>query len=65
MKKLSRRESEIIELLCLGYEYSEIAEELSISKKTVPTYVERILYKMCANNRLAAVANYVKLQYKN
>ena len=64
MKELSKREKEVIELLCKGYKDKEIAGELFISQRTIQTYIERISYKLKALNRLSAVANYVELKYK-
>ena len=53
---ISKREKAVIRLLCEGYEYKEISEMLEISPRTVETYVERLMYKLCARNRLALVA---------
>jgi len=57
---LSKREKAVIKLLCDGYEYKEISETLEISPRTVETYVERLMYKLCARNRLALVATYIR-----
>ena len=64
MKELSRRENEIIELLISGYDYSDIAKSLRISARTVQTYIERIINKLNASNKVSAVANYMKLKYE-
>lgn len=64
MKKLSQRENEIIELLIDGYDYGDIADTLRISINTIPTYIERIINKLQASNKVSAVANYIKLQYE-
>jgi len=57
---LSRREKEVIELLCLGYANREISDEMSISPRTVETYIERLMFKLRARNRLALVATYIR-----
>jgi DNA-binding NarL/FixJ family response regulator len=45
-EKLSARELEVIALLSSGKTLSQIAEELSLSPKTISTYRERILAKL-------------------
>ena len=45
-QKLSDREFEVIQLIASGKTLSEIAEQLSLSVKTVSTYRSRILEKM-------------------
>ncbi len=57
---ISKQEKAVIKLLCEGYEYKEISECLNISARTVETYVERLMYKLCARNRLALIATYVR-----
>lgn len=57
---LSNREREVIELLCLGYASKEISNEMSISRRTVDTYIERLMFKLRARNRLALVAIYIR-----
>ena len=51
---LSERERQILCLLAAGKTYREIAEQLTISSKTVSTYRSRILIKMnmCTNAEL-------------
>lgn len=48
-EKLSARELEVITLLSSGLTLSKIAEELSLSPKTISTYRERILEKLNLN----------------
>ncbi len=60
---LSKREKEVIELLMLGYASKEISGFMKISPRTVETYVERLMFKLRARNRLAMVAIYIK-EYK-
>lgn len=61
--KLSKRESEILELISQGYSDKEIACFLKISARTVQTHVTRIVIKLGARNRPNAVANYIKQCY--
>ena len=58
--KLSKRESEILELISLGYSDKEIARDLNISARTVQTHVTRVVIKLHARNRTNAVANYIR-----
>jgi two-component system invasion response regulator UvrY len=48
-EKLSARELEVISMLASGKMMSSIAEELSLSPKTISTYRERILIKLNLN----------------
>ncbi len=59
--KLSPREQEIIKFLCDGFSDKEIAQELSISARTVQTHVTRIVLKLDAKNRTNAVFKYIHL----
>ena len=61
--KLSKRELEILELICQGYSDKEIACLLKISARTVQTHVTRIVIKLGARNRPSAVANYMMQYY--
>lgn len=54
--KLSSRESEIMGFISSGFSDKEIAKELSISSRTIQTYVTRICLKLGARNRPHAVA---------
>lgn len=57
---ITKREKEVIELLCLGYGNKEISNEMNISPRTVETYIERLMLKLRVRNRLALVVEYVK-----
>ena len=50
---LSGREVEIIELVATGLTNQEIAEKLTISKRTVDNHVSNIFTKTGAKNRVA------------
>ncbi len=47
---LSKREYQVLSLIASGTAYKEIAEELSLSPKTVSTYRTRILDKLSLSN---------------
>ena len=53
---LTRREREVLKLLARGHGQEEIAEDLSISAKTVATHIQRILGKLRVHSRAQAVA---------
>ena len=57
---LSPRETEILDLLAQGYIYKEIADQLSITYKTVSTHIERIYNKLHVRSRAQAVAKFRK-----
>ncbi len=57
---LTERETQIIKLLCLGYACKDISEKMNISTRTVETYIERLMFKLRARNRLALVAIYIR-----
>lgn len=61
--KLSKRESEVLSLLASGKTNKEVAEELSISDKTVSTYKLRLLKKLKAKN-LVDLINFAKYYIK-
>jgi two-component system response regulator NreC len=52
---LSEREQEVLRLVALGYTSAEIAEQLSLSAKTVETYRARGMEKLGLSNRAALV----------
>ena len=49
----SERETEIVELVALGLTNQEIAQALTISKRTVDNHVSNIFTKTGAKNRVA------------
>jgi DNA-binding NarL/FixJ family response regulator len=51
--ELSERELEIIELVAIGLTNQEVAERLTISKRTVDNHVSNIFTKTGAKNRVA------------
>ena len=52
---LSKRESEILEKLCNGENYSSIAQDLFISPNTVKGHIKNIYKKLQVNTRAEAV----------
>ena len=52
---LSEREKEVLRLVALGFTGAEIAEQLSLSAKTVETYRARGMEKLGMRNRAALV----------
>lgn len=52
---LSRREREILDLMALGYDNREIAQELSIAEQTVKNHVSIIYDKLGVRDRVQAV----------
>jgi len=54
--RLSRRETEVLQLVADGVTSGEIGRLLSIATKTVDTHVIRLCHKLDANNRPGVVA---------
>jgi PAS domain S-box-containing protein len=54
---LTKRERQVVTLIALGHESSEIAEELHISSETVRTHVRNAMSKLGARTRAQLVAN--------
>ena len=53
---LTVREWEVLSLLDEGFNASQIAEQLIISRNTARNYVQNVLTKLCAHSKLEAVA---------
>jgi len=60
---LSRREMEVLRLLCLELSSKEIAEKLFLSKHTIDNHRKRILSKTDQRNTLALVKWALKYKY--
>jgi len=56
LETLTRRESEVLDLLAEGLRQEDIAERLVISPKTVATHIQRILGKLEVRSRAQAVS---------
>lgn len=59
-EELTRREQEILELLCRGYANKEIAESLKISFETVRWHNRQIYHKLHVRSRTEAAARFLK-----
>jgi LuxR family transcriptional regulator, maltose regulon positive regulatory protein len=59
---LSRREVEVLELMCEGFRNREIANAFVISQSTVKVHVRHILEKLGVRTRTEAVARYQALE---
>ena len=58
LERLSRREREVLRLLSDGLTDREIANQLTLSPRTVESHVASILHKLNARNRAAAARLY-------
>ena len=58
---LTRREREVLELICAGHSNAEIAAKLFLSPKTVDHHVSAVLAKLDAPTRGAAAAYVAQL----
>jgi len=66
MKKLSKRETEIINLMSKGFNNKKISVLLEINQKTVSTYVQRIRTKLeleADSNAYIVVATFQKINF--
>jgi DNA-binding NarL/FixJ family response regulator len=55
---LSRREQQLVELICWGFTNKEIARRLNLSEHTVKNHIHRILQKTGAPDRTSIVNHY-------
>jgi two-component system response regulator NreC len=53
--QLSDREREVLKLIALGHTAGEIAEQLTLSPKSIETYRARIMQKLDLHSRAALV----------
>lgn len=59
---LTAREREVFELLILNKTTKDIADELSISEKTVRNHISNVMQKLGVNGRASAVVELLKLK---
>ncbi|WP_280518812.1 helix-turn-helix domain-containing protein [Planobispora rosea] len=52
---MSRRETEVMELIANGHSNGEIARHLFLSEKTVKNHVNRIYAKLGVDSRVTAI----------
>ena len=57
---LTRRETEVLDLLSRGYRYREIAERLHVGLETVRTHIRHIYDKLQVRSRTEAAAKYLE-----
>jgi DNA-binding NarL/FixJ family response regulator len=58
---LTLREIEVLTHLAMGKTNPQIAEDMSVVRRTVATHIENILMKLGVNNRVQAVVAGIKL----
>jgi DNA-binding NarL/FixJ family response regulator len=56
--RISKREHEIVKLLCKGFSNKQIAQQLFISETTVKTHISNILAKLNLHDRMQIVVYY-------
>ncbi len=57
---LSKRESEVLELIALGYTNKEMAGAFKLSEKTIEYHLSQIFKKTDASKRTEAVTNAIR-----
>jgi DNA-binding NarL/FixJ family response regulator len=57
---LTKRETEVLEMVAEGAGNAEIADRLGITPGTVKSHVSNILHRLGARNRAQAVAQYLR-----
>ena len=58
---LTKREKEIFEMLIVNKTTKDIAEELSISEKTVRNHISNVMQKLSVKGRASAVVELLRL----
>lgn len=61
--ELTRREKEVLELICLGFSNQEISEKLFISQRTVERHRSSLLFKTDSKNSVSLVVFAIKNSY--
>ena len=56
----TKRETEVLQLICLGHTNIQIAKILNISISTAKVQVASIFQKLGVNNRILAIVKYLK-----
>jgi DNA-binding CsgD family transcriptional regulator len=59
---LTRRETEVLQLLARGCSYGEIAKRLGLSVNTVATHIKKLYLKLDVHTAAAAVMRAVELR---
>jgi len=58
--RLSHREREVLSLVALGYSDRKIAEQLTISTRTVNRHLSNIFLKFAVSGRTAAITHAIR-----
>ncbi|GII56727.1 hypothetical protein Pth03_51160 [Planotetraspora thailandica] len=56
---LSKRETEVMDLIATGHSNGQIAERLFLSEKTVKNHVNRIYAKLGVESRVTAIGRWL------
>ena len=59
---LTRRETEVLQLLARGCSYGEIAKRLGLSANTVATHIKKLYLKLDVHTAAAAVMRAIELR---
>lgn len=59
---LTKREKEIFHLLTLNKSTKDIAQDLSISEKTVRNHISNVIQKLGVDSRIQAVLELIKMK---
>ncbi|WP_084370235.1 helix-turn-helix domain-containing protein [Microbispora sp. ATCC PTA-5024] len=57
--RLSKRETEVMDLIATGHSNGEIAQRLFLSEKTVKNHVNRIYAKLGVESRVTAIRHWL------
>lgn len=60
VNSLTKREYEILSLLAQGFQYKEVANQLSVSLETIKKHVQNIYKKLHVQNRTEAILKFKK-----
>ena len=55
--ELTRRESEVVELVVAGLSNAEVARRLYLSERTVETHLQHVYRRLGVDSRLALIAH--------
>ena len=67
--QLTKRESEVLDLVCLGHAYKTVAEKLNMKPCTVATHIQKMLRKTESNSAPHMISKLSgwrpKIEFKN
>jgi DNA-binding NarL/FixJ family response regulator len=61
-RKISEREIEVLYFIAKGFDYNQIAKELSVSPATVRKHTENLYKKLDVHNKIEAIQKGIKAQ---